>query len=165
MRLKRHLRTLLDFNLCPVAIAARIQWYMSLSSQDLRLSSHISPRSTSDDHQERCYPRTTKCTSQHSIFLHSAEIAHCHFTQLLATTLHPTLKARKAAEICLWHWEGSLLILLLSARALMPDFWQLDVFSGLTEASFRPGPPSDKKISPARIFFPVPNPAKVGHHS
>jgi len=95
-------------------------------------------------------------------FFHSAALAHCHFTRLLVTTLHPTLEARRAAEIGLWRWEGCLLTLLPKGRALVPDFWQLDVFSGLTEVSFRAGPPSDKIISLARIFFHVPNPAKVG---
>lgn len=122
MGLKRHLRSLLDFSLRPVAIAARIQWFTSLSSQDLRLSSHLFTRPTSDDHQERCYPSTTKCTSQNCIFLHSAGVTYCRFTQLLATTLHPTLEARKAAEICLWHREGGLLTLILSVRALVPNF-------------------------------------------
>lgn len=154
--------SLLDFSLCPVAIAARIQRFMSLSSQDSRLSSRLFPRPTSDAFRERCYPPTTKCTRQNSLFLHSAVISLCHFTQVLASTLHPTAETRKAAEICLWHWEGGLLTLLPSVRALVPDFWQLDVFSGLTEASFRTGPPSDKIISPARIFFHVPNAAKVG---
>lgn len=107
MGLKRHLRSLLDFNLYPVAIAARMKQHMYLSSQDLRLSSHLFPRPTSDEHQESCYPSTTKRTSQHCAFLHGAEIAYCHFTRLLTATLHPVLEARKAAEICLWHWEGS----------------------------------------------------------
>lgn len=69
--------------------------------------------------------------------------------QLLATTLHPTLEARKAAEICFWHWKGGLLTLLPSVRASVPNIWQLDVFLGLTEASFRSRSPSDMIISPA----------------
>lgn len=34
----------------------------------------------------------------------------------------------------------------------MPDWWQLDELSALTEASLRTGPPPDQIISPARIF-------------
>lgn len=165
MGLKRHFRGLLDFSLCPVAIAARVQQHTYLPNQDLRLLCCLFPGPTSDEHQESCYQSTTKHTSQHCTFLHGAEIAHCRFTQLLTATLHPILEVRKAAEICLWHWETRLLILLRNVGTFMPNFWQLDVLSGLTEASFRTRPPSDMIISPFRIFFHVPNPAKTGDHS
>lgn len=96
------------------------------------------------------------------LFLHSAEIGHCHFTQPLATTLNPIWRARKESDLS-WYWEGATLTILPSMRALVPNFWQLDVWSFLLSASFRIRSPSDKLISSARcsnICFYVPSPAK-----
>lgn len=103
-------------------------------------SPHLSSRPISNDPQERCYPPSS---SQECRSLPRVEITPCSLTQPLAATPLPALEAREAAEICLWHWEGGLLMLLPSRRAFMPDLWQLDELSGLTEASLRTGPPSD----------------------
>lgn len=134
MGLKRNSRSFLDFSLHPAARAARMQQSMSLSSRDFT-SSFLH----TCDPQERCYPPTS---SQHCRSLPRAEITPCNLTQPLAAALLPALEARNAAEICLWHWEGGLLMLLPSRRAFMPDLQQLDELSGLTEASLRTGPPS-----------------------
>lgn len=111
-----------------------MQWYTPIK---LRLQAfiHLFPRPTSDAHQERCYP-STKHTGQNYLFLHSAEIGHCHSTQPLATTLNPIWRARKESDLS-WYWDGGTLTILPSMRALVPDFWQLDALSFLLSASFR----------------------------
>lgn len=131
MGLKRNVRSFLDFSLHPAARTARIQRSMSLSSHLIfspglflmTLSTHpAAARSADPSPAWKSLP-----AASHSLWLPPS----------------PTLEAREAAEICLWHWEGGLLMLLPSRRAFMPDLWQLDELSGLAEASLRTGPPSD----------------------
>lgn len=77
-----HSRTFLHFDLCPVATWARIPWFMSLSSQDLELSSHLFPKPTSDNHQERRYqmnqakPRISSPCRNSSLTLYTAFGCH-----------------------------------------------------------------------------------------
>lgn len=129
--------------------------FSSLCLYQAKNSPHLSSRPISNDPQARCYPPNS---SQEWRLFPRVEITPCNLTQPLAATPLPA----EAAEICLWHREGGLLMLLPSRRAFMPDLWQLDKLSGLTEASLRTGPPSDRIIPPARIVSRVPNPAKLG---